>query len=105
MVPMLCPSWQDTPCTANFAAAMARASRSPLVQRYYPEAAGRYLARARQAWNFLQTQAPWGVSLPCNWGVWPKLQREMEGLVGVCVHGLEHLCRKYCQHLLWKPGS
>lgn len=55
------PSLQDTPCTAQFAGAMARAARSPLVKQHYPVAAARYLLNAQRAWAYLQTYAPSGV--------------------------------------------
>ncbi|KAG2426253.1 hypothetical protein HXX76_013011 [Chlamydomonas incerta] len=51
---------KDTTCTAQFAAAMARAARSPWFRLLRPTAAARYLARARAAWDFLQLRAPFG---------------------------------------------
>ncbi|KXZ49121.1 hypothetical protein GPECTOR_23g50 [Gonium pectorale] len=51
---------KDTTCTAQFAAAMARAARSRWFKTYRPAAAARYLGRARAAWSFLTSQAPFG---------------------------------------------
>lgn len=44
---------KETTATAAYAAALAHASRAPLIRRYYPDAAVRYLDRARRAWGFL----------------------------------------------------
>ncbi|KXZ52862.1 hypothetical protein GPECTOR_8g244 [Gonium pectorale] len=51
---------KDTTCTAQFAAAMARAARSRWFKKFRPAAAARYLSRAKAAWNFLATNAPFG---------------------------------------------
>ncbi|PNH05619.1 Endoglucanase D [Tetrabaena socialis] len=51
---------KDTTCTAQFAAAMARAARSPWFRTFRPADAARYLVRARRAWDYLTTSAPFG---------------------------------------------
>ncbi|GIL78846.1 hypothetical protein Vretifemale_8211, partial [Volvox reticuliferus] len=51
---------KDTTCTAQFAAALARAARSPWFRRLRPNDTTRYLQRARAAWNFLETRVPFG---------------------------------------------
>lgn len=45
---------KDTVFTAAYAAALAHASRSPLLRKHYPADSARYLARARKAWEFLE---------------------------------------------------
>ncbi len=44
---------KDTTCTGAYAAAMAKAGRSPLIKKYYPDAAARYITKAEKAWEFL----------------------------------------------------
>lgn len=44
---------KDTVTTATFAAALAHAARHPLIKRYYPEDAERYLEKAQFAWSYL----------------------------------------------------
>ena len=44
---------KDTIYTGSYAGALAHAARSPLIQKYYPEDAKRYLAKAKKAWEFL----------------------------------------------------
>jgi len=46
---------KDTVFTGAFAAALARASRSAVMRKYYPGDCDRYLAKAIKAWQFLQT--------------------------------------------------
>lgn len=45
---------KDTVFTAAYAAALARAARSPMLGKHYPDAPGRYLAKAKAAWEFLE---------------------------------------------------
>jgi PKD repeat protein len=45
---------KDTVFTAAYAGALARAARSPEMRQHYPDAADRYLAKARKAWSFLE---------------------------------------------------
>jgi hypothetical protein len=45
---------KDTVFTAAYAAALARASRSPDVRKHYPNDVDRYLQKAVQAWEFLE---------------------------------------------------
>jgi hypothetical protein len=44
---------KDTVFTAAYAAALAHASRSPEMRKYYPKDCDRYLARATRAWDWL----------------------------------------------------
>ena len=44
--------WKDTHATAAFAAALARAARTPDIIRHWPEDAARYLEQAEKAWEF-----------------------------------------------------
>lgn len=43
--------WKDLHVTAAYAAALARAARTPDIVKYYPEEAKLYLARSRKAWD------------------------------------------------------
>jgi hypothetical protein len=45
---------KDTVFTAAYAAALAKAARSPAVTRHYPDDAPRYLRKARAAWAWLE---------------------------------------------------
>ncbi len=43
--------WKDIHITAGFAAALARAARTPDFVKHYPEDAGKYLEKAKKAWD------------------------------------------------------
>ena len=43
--------WKDIHVTAGFAAALARAARTPDFVKHYPEDAGKYLEKAKKAWD------------------------------------------------------
>jgi len=45
---------KDTVFTGAYAAALARAARSPAMQKHYPQDALRYLRRAKKAWGWLE---------------------------------------------------
>lgn len=45
---------KDTVFTAAYAAALAKASCSPVMRKYYPQDCDRYLAKAKRAWDWLQ---------------------------------------------------
>jgi hypothetical protein len=44
---------KDTTCTGAYAAALAKAGVNPLIKKFYPEAAARYIQKAEKAWTFL----------------------------------------------------
>ena len=45
---------KDTAFTGSYAAALAKAARSPLVRKHFPREAADYLERARKAWAWLE---------------------------------------------------
>lgn len=45
---------KDTICTGAYAAALAKAARSPLIKQYYPGSVSRYTEKAERAWRFLE---------------------------------------------------
>lgn len=48
---------KDTTCTGAYAATLAKAARSPLIQQFYPTEAARYLVKAKKAFEFLENNA------------------------------------------------
>lgn len=48
---------KDTTCTAHFAGALAKAGANEYIRKYYPDAAARYVLKAKKAWTFLENNS------------------------------------------------
>lgn len=44
--------WKDLPATASYAAILARAARTPAMQKLYPDECRTYLEKSKKAWDF-----------------------------------------------------
>jgi|GEM_PF-2202440 len=45
---------KDTTCTAHYAAVLAKAGANELYKKHYPDAAARYIEKAKKSWTFLE---------------------------------------------------
>lgn len=45
---------KDTTCTAHTAAVLAKAGANSFIKKHYPQAAARYIEKAKKAWEFLE---------------------------------------------------